>query len=344
MGGVGHNRRPVAGIDLDLQAESAIFERMEMVVQVPVTPDRSKDSILEEFGGKIEFARELASLTSFGTGGRAKYFLQVHSAEELIGALKAIRKLKIPFFVMAGGTNLLVSDSGFDGLVIKIDIEGIKLTEDTKIECSAGEKLSSLVSFATDHNLTGLEFAAGIPGTVGGAVYGNAGAFGHEIGSVVSELTLIDKSGVIRTEAGEYCRLSYRHSIFKESGEIVISAKFKLQSGNRKEIQHKVDSALARRNERLPVNANTAGSFFKNIPDPAQENGKLAAGRLLEEVGAKELCVGGACVSEKHANIIVNSGRATSKDIRELADILKKRVCDRFGVELQQEVQQLGDF
>jgi UDP-N-acetylmuramate dehydrogenase len=244
---------------------------------------------------------------------------------------------------MGGGSNLLVSDAGFDGLVIKLEIKGLRLADSRLVEVGGGEQLVDLVNFTTENSLSGLEFAVGIWGSVGGAIYGNAGAFGGEVGQVLEKAVLVDSRGGVRTEGAPYFQFAYRHSRLKETHEIVASATFGLSPGKKPEIERRVDEILAQRAERHP-DRRTAGCFFRNIPDPSQEHGKLPAGKLLEEVGARELCVGGARVYDKHANIIVNTGKATSKDIRQLADMLKKRVLDRFGIELQEEVQQLGSF
>ncbi len=300
--------------------------------------------LLEAFGTNLEFSRDLAPLTSYKTGGRAKYFLSVGSVDEAVRSIKAVKRLKIPHFVMASGSNLLVSDEGFDGLVIKMDITGRQKISDTEIESGAGEELMALVDFATSSSLTGLEFAAGIWGTVGGAVYGNAGAFGGEIGAIVTTITVVDDNGQPKILTADECGFSYRHSALKNSTDIIVSARIQLSGGDPEKIQAKVDEILAAREGKHPNEGRSAGCFFKNIPDPKEEHGKLPAGRLLEEAGAKDLKVGGARVFDKHANIIVNSGNASSKDIRQLADMMKKRVFDRFGIELQEEVQQLGRF
>lgn len=300
--------------------------------------------MLEAFGTNIQFGKELAPLTSFKTGGRARYFIKPEDAEEVIRAVKAARKLKIPFFVMGDGSNLLVSDSGYNGLVIQIAIRELTLVSATEIRCGSGELLIALVDFATANSLTGLEFAAGIYGSTGGAIYGNAGAFGGEIGNLISSVTLIDRQGEMKNVGSEYCKFDYRHSFLKESGDIIVAARYKLEAGDMRAIQAKVDEILAQRSERHPRERMSAGCFFKNIPDEREKHGKRAAGELLEEIGAKELSVGDAKVFDKHANIIVNSGNATSKDIRQLADILKDKVFQRFGVELIEEIQQLGEF
>ena len=317
---------------------------MKMVDESRVSADFPMTTLLEAFGTNLEFSKELAPLTSFKTGGRAKYFLSVESVDEAVRSIKAARKLEIPYFVMASGSNLLVSDDGFEGLVVKMDIKGLKVLGDSEVESGAGEDLMALVNFATKSSLTGLEFAAGIWGTVGGAVYGNAGAFGGEIGSLITSVTVVGDDGSLRTLSRSDCGFSYRHSALKEGNDVIVAARVKLALGESKAIQSKVDEILAAREGKHPHDGRSAGCFFKNIPDPKEEHGKLPAGKLLEEVGAKELSVGGARVFEKHANIIVNTGNASSKDIRQLADIMKQRVLDRFGIELQEEVRQLGRF
>jgi UDP-N-acetylmuramate dehydrogenase len=314
-----------------------------MVVQPKVIPNLPVSKLIEAFGTELEFSRELAPLTSFETGGPARYFLVARSVDNVVRAIRSAGALAIPVFVMGGGSNLLVSDDGFDGLVIKLEIKGLRLVDEHSVEVGGGEHLIDLVNFASENSLSGLEFAAGIWGSVGGAIYGNAGAFGGEVGQVLEKAVLVDGKGGVRTESATYFQFGYRHSHLKETREIVASATFRLTPGEKPEIEKRVNEILAQRAERHP-DRRTAGCFFRNIPDPTQEHGKMPAGRLLEEVGARELCVGGARVYDKHANIIVNTGRATSKDIRQLADMLKKRVLDRFGIELQEEVQQLGSF
>jgi UDP-N-acetylmuramate dehydrogenase len=306
-----------------------------------VSPQLPNSVLLEAFGTDLEFSRELAPLTSFKTGGAARYFLTARSEADLMRAVKAARRLKIPLFIMGGGSNLLVSDDGFDGLVVKLDVLGLEVLGDTHLKVGAGESLMDTINFAAENSLAGLEFAAGIWGTVGGAIYGNAGAFGGEVGSVLERATLVDNSGDLREVEPSYFRFDYRHSYLKETREVVVTATFGLESGNREEIESRIHDILVQRDQRHPGEL-TAGCFFRNIPDDTQEHGKLPAGKLLEEAGAKDLSVGGARVYEKHANIIVNTGRATSKDIRQLADMMKQKVMNRFGIELQEEVQQLG--
>ena len=304
----------------------------------------SMATMLAAFGPNIEFGRDLAPFSSFRTGGKARYFIQVESAGEVAKAIRAARQLSIPRFLLGGGTNILISDSGFDGVVIKLDVRGISLASPSCIECGAAEELMDLVTFAADHSLTGLEFAAGIFGTVGGAIYGNAGAYGSEIGSVVESITLVDNDGVEQTVDAEYCRFGYRDSYLKVTREVVTTARLRLAPGNQEAIRARIDEILTSREGKHPVDGMSAGCFFKNVPDADQPHGKLPAGKLLDEVGAKNLSVGGARVFDKHANIIVNTGNATSKDIRELADMMKKKVQDTFGITLEEEVQVIGQF
>jgi UDP-N-acetylmuramate dehydrogenase len=296
------------------------------------------------FGPKLEFNKGLAPFTSFKTGGSARYFISTQTVDDVAQAVKAAKKLNLPYFFLGGGSNLLVSDQGYDGLIIRIDVRGLKLIGKVEVECGAGEELAALVDFAAENSLSDLEFASGIWGTVGGAVYGNAGAFGGDIGSVVTEVTLIDNEGEVKTVGPEYCRFGYRDSYLKTSGEAIVKARFKLKKGDAGQIRQRIDEILALRRDKHPVDGRSAGCFFKNIPDPSQPHGKVPAGRLLEEVGAKRMAVGGARVFEKHANIIVNTGSAMSDDIRKLADLLKKKVYEKFGVKLQEEITQLGKF
>ena len=315
-----------------------------MVEQLSVKPNPTNDQMLAAFGDGLEFDKELGRFTSFKTGGSAKYFLKVHSAQETANAVLKARELNLPFYLIGGGSNLLISDSGIDGLVVKADVRGLEIINQTNILCGAGEDLMELINFAADNGLTGLEFASGIWGSVGGAIFGNAGAYGGEIKDVTRQITLVDSTGKIKKVDTDYCKFTYRGSALKATKEIVIDTFFELKKGDKKKIREKIDEILAIRASKHPVEGKSAGSFFKNIPDPTQPFGKLPAGKLLEEVGCKELSVGGAKVYEKHANIIVNTGNANSGDIRKLADIMKQRVLDKFDILLEEEVIQLGKF
>jgi UDP-N-acetylmuramate dehydrogenase len=297
----------------------------------------------DKFGELIESDKPLAPFNTFGTGGMAKLFAEVHSEKELSSLIKESNRYQLPIFMLGGGSNLLVSDYGYDGLVIRNSIMGLKVSEEAII-AGAGESLQEMVDFATNNGLAGLEFATGIWGTVGGAIFGNAGAYGLDISSALKSVQLVDKQGNIRNELTSYFEFSYRNSVLKKTGEFVAHAEFSLRAGKKEEIRKKTDEILAERRKKLPFEEHSAGCFFKNIVDKNYEHGKLPAGKLLEEVGAKEIHYGGACVFEKHANIIINNGSATSKDIRNLAEILKSRVKEKFGIELREEITYLGTF
>ncbi len=315
-----------------------------MVENLTVKPSLSRSEMIEYFGPELEFDKDLSRFTTFKTGGPAKYFLTVKSAEEVSESIKTAHRLQIPFFIVGGGSNLLVSDCGFEGLMIKVNVSGLRLIDSNIIFCGAGEELMDLINFSADNSLTGLEFAAGIFGLVGGAIYGNAGAYGGEIADIIKEITLVDMDGNIKKVDANYCKFGYRDSLLKKSNEVVIDALFELSAGEKTDIRSKINEIIEIRAKKHPVEGKCAGSFFKNIPDPKEKYGKLPAGRLLEQAGCKGLKVGGAQVFEKHANIIVNRGNATSSDIRKLADIMKERVSVKFGILLEEEVIQIGQF
>ncbi len=317
---------------------------MEMTERLEVNSDMTNEKMHDIFGAILEVETDLSKYSSFHTGGKASYFIHAKTVGQTVQAVQSASNENIPFIVIGGGSNLLVSDSGYNGLVIKVDVSGLQMIANESIECGAGEDLMSLVNFSVENSLQGLEFAAGIWGSVGGAVFGNAGAYGGEIKDVLTEILLLDRNGKTKIVTPEYCKFGYRDSYLKITKEIILSVKLKLKKGNKTKLQAKVDDILATRAAKHPVEQFCAGSFFKNIPDPNEKYGKLPVGRLLEEVGAKNISVGGAKVFEKHANIIINDGTATSKDIRELADILKQKVFDSFGITLEDEVISIGNF
>ncbi len=300
-------------------------------------------ALKEKFGDRIISNRSLADLNTFGTGGTTRLFFDARTVDELSLIVGMATKSGIPTFLLGGGSNLLVSDKGYDGLVIKNSIMGIELQKD-EIIAGAGENLQTIVDFACENSLAGLEFANGIYGTVGGAIYGNAGAYGSETGDVLKYAQLIDRQGNIRVEQAAYFEFGYRDSKLKRTGEIVTRASFALNLGNKEQIKAKIDEIRNHRNSKLPINRYTAGCFFKNIPDKKEKYGKLSAGKLLDEVGAKGEKFGGAEVFEKHANIIINDGTASSGDIRRLAKKLKIKVKERFNIDLTEEITLLGNF
>jgi len=290
-------------------------------------------------GDKLKHNVVLANYTYFKIGGPCDFFFEAKKTEDLIDAILLARELKINYFILGGGSNLLVSDKGFRGLVIKNSCKRIQVNKE-KITAQSGTNLKDLVNMATANSLSGIEFCAGIPGTVGGAVCGNAGAFGHSIGEVLCEGVLLKKDGKIEIVDKDFFRFGYRESRLKKSGDILLSAAIQLKKDRKERIKLKVEKNLAERKKRTPWKRNSAGCFFKNIV--TQKGHILSAGFLLDQVGAKELEVGDAAVFKKHANIFINKGDAKAKEVKKLARILKDRVKKRFGVNLEQEVICLG--
>ncbi len=285
----------------------------------------------------------LATHTTFGTGGPADLFVETASTAKLAEAIQLAERLAIPYVIIGEGSNLLISDDGYRGLIIRNQIMGVAV-KDRELVVGAGERLDRAVDYATDHALTGLEFAAGIWGTIGGAVCGNAGAYGSQISSVFGRAELVDWQGNIRVEPQAYFEFAYRHSRLKATGEAVSRAWFCLEAGSGIDIARRTEEIRLSRRQKHPVQPCSAGCFFRNIEAENQPNGRLSAGKLLDEVGAKRLRVGAAAVFDRHANILINTGGASSRDIRKLADILKARVKERFNVDLQEEVICLGNF
>ena len=276
----------------------------------------------------------LAPFTTFGIGGKADFFYRAPKPERLIRAIRTAQEYGLLCFVLGGGSNVLVSDAGYRGLVIKNECSEILATKGD-VTCQSGAALRDVVDRATESSLSGLEFAAGIPGTVGGAIRGNAGAFGQGIGEVLTRAVILTEKGDIGEVDREYFEFGYRDSWLKRTGEVVLSATFQLAESSRQDIQQKIEANLVRRNERIPWQSRSAGCFFKNVDGP---QGKIPAGLLLEKIGAKGMRQGDARVSPQHANILINCGSAGADDVWELAQRLKEKVRQEFDIELQEEV------
>ncbi len=290
-------------------------------------------------GDKLKRDEILAPYTYFKIGGPCDFFFNAEKIDDLINAVLLAQELKVNYFILGEGSNLLVSDNGFKGFIIKNSCHKIEVNKST-ITAQSGAKLNDLVKMATSNSLTGMEFCAGIPGTVGGAVCGNAGAFGRSIGEFLSEAVLLKKEGAIDIVDKDYFDFDYRESELKRSGDTLLSASFQLKKGKTERIKLKVEKNLAERNKRLPKRRNSAGCFFKNIV--TGDGNKISAGLLLDQVKAKKLRVGDAAVFNKHANVLINRGKAKAKEVKKLARILKDRVKRRFGLELEEEVRLVG--
>jgi UDP-N-acetylmuramate dehydrogenase len=287
---------------------------------------------------------KLSPFTTFRIGGPADFFLQADSVKKLLLGLEFARSHGLPVFVLGGGSNLLVSDLGFRGLVIKNALRGIR-QKGASITVRSGESLSRLLCFAADRSLGGLEFAAGIPGTVGGALYGNAGAYGQAVGDFLARAEIISMDGTRRVVDRDYFKFRYRHSRLKETGEILTWAAFSLHPGSRCESLARMEGILAERAKKHPSREwGCAGSFFKNLDPPNPGENRMPAGRLLDQVGARGVKVGSAVVFPGHANFLANPGGATAAEVLELAGKLKEKVKERFGIELEEEVLYVGEF
>ncbi len=276
--------------------------------------------------------------TTFRIGGPADLFLMPSSIEGVSRAAAYLREREIPFFILGNGSNLLVSDKGYRGVVIQISrrLSAIE-TEGTRIRAEAGALLSRVASAAAGNSLTGMEFASGIPGTLGGACLMNAGAYGGEMKQVLQEVTCLSTDGVIRRTGPEDMGLSYRHSAFMDSGDVILSAVLSLKEGDPAGIRARMDELKAMRTSKQPLDLPSAGSTFKR-PEG------YFAGKLIMDAGLRGYRVGDAQVSEKHCGFVVNRGEATARDVWTLIKDVRERVLKDAGVELVPEVRFLGEF
>jgi UDP-N-acetylmuramate dehydrogenase len=275
--------------------------------------------------------------TTFRTGGPADLLVQPE-AEQIAPILEVCRNEEIPWTVIGNGSNLLVGDGGIRGVVLEIGKQMSDVViEGTVITAGAGAMLSSIASRAAAAELTGMEFASGIPGSLGGAVVMNAGAYGGEMKDILQKVTVLTPDGTVQTLSVEELELSYRHSIIPEKGYLVISAVLKLQPGNADEIQSIMDDLKEKRVSKQPLEYPSAGSTFKR-PEG------YFAGKLIQDAGLRGFRVGGAQVSEKHCGFIINRDQATSTDICQLMQQVSEIVYEKFGVRLEPEVKKIGEF
>ncbi len=276
--------------------------------------------------------------TSFRIGGCADYFVIPHNEQELGKCIEICRERELPLFIMGNGSNLLVSDRGFRGVILQIfrSMGEIK-AEGTVLEAGAGALLSAVAARAAASGLTGFEFAGGIPGTVGGACFMNAGAYGGEMKDVLTEISVLDRAGEKRMIPASELGMGYRTSAVSREGYIVLGARIGLAAGNREEIASKMEEYKKRRQTKQPLELPSAGSTFKR-PEG------YFAGKLIMDAGLRGYSVGGAQVSEKHCGFIVNRGGASAEDVKNLIRHIQKTVREHSGVELVPEIRFLGDF
>ncbi len=293
-----------------------------------------KDIISEE---NIYIDEPMSRHTTFRTGGPASLFLCPGNIQELEKVAQLIRKLGLPYFIIGNGSNLLVSDAGFEGVMISLErLDSISLVGENKILAQAGALNSGIAAFARDNSLTGFEFAAGIPGTIGGAMIMNAGAYGGEMKMITEQVDVLSPEGEFMTLSNDNMEFGYRNSAIKGRGYIVLSALLKLKKGSEKEISETMKELALKRKEKQPLEYPSAGSTFKR-PEG------YFAGKLIEDAGLRGFSVGDAQVSEKHCGFVVNKGNATSSDIYELIKEVKDRVYASFGVTLEPEVIMVGE-
>jgi len=286
--------------------------------------------------GRVLYDEPLSRYTSFRIGGPADCMLFPKDVEDLKAVLHLASKEKIPYTILGGGNNTLVRDGGIRGIVLNLEgtFQGL-LVEGEEVKAGAGVRLSRLLAFCSKLGLSGLEPLTGVPGTVGGAVWGNAGAFGGTISDCLTRLRVVTREAqelILERENLDFC---YRHSSLPD-GSVVVEATFTLTRGDPQEIRRRIAQLLIQRNRSQPVELRSAGSVFKNPPGDY-------AGRLVEEVGLKGYRIGDAQVSPKHGNFIVNLGRATAKDVLALVQLMKDQVRRKKGVELELEIRVVGE-
>ncbi len=300
---------------------------------------------LRHLEARVTPAVRLADLTTFRLGGPCAALVDCATPERATQAIRAVAAAGLPYWLLGGGSNLLAADGGLDRVVIRYASGTPDIQADgTCVTVSGATRLDDLAAWAGARGLAGLAFASGIPGTVGGAIAGNAGAFGQQLGDRVLSVTLLDPAGRPLTAAGDELSFAYRHSRLLTSGEIVLAARLRLEPGDPVRLEAERAEILELRRTRHPDwrTTPTAGSFFKNVAPTSAAGRRQSAGWFLEQAGAKSLRVGGARVFEKHANIIVGEPGCTARDVRELARLMADLVRTKFSIELQPEVRMLG--
>lgn len=298
-----------------------------------------KQKFCREFGSdRVLLEEPMKRHTTFRIGGPAEVFVMPGNLEEVQRILEICRTEDLPYFILGNGSNLLVSDRGYRGVVIQLDRNfGEVKVEGTEIHASAGALLSTIAVAARRASLTGFEFAGGIPGTLGGAVVMNAGAYGGEMKDVLRKVMVMDQSGKVFEIPAEELQMGYRTSIIKTAGYIVLGAVLSLKEGNLEEIKMLTRKLSEQRTSKQPLEYPSAGSTFKR-PEG------YFAGKLIMDSGLRGYRVGGAQVSEKHCGFVINTGDATAQDVRTLMSDVRRIVKEKFGVTLEPEVKFLGDF
>ena len=284
---------------------------------------------------RIKQNEPMKNHTSFKIGGPAEFYIKITSIKELQKILEFAKKEKIKITILGNGSNVLVSDSGIKGIVIRTNLKEIKIEpkEQNKIEITVDDAtpIGFLAQKLLKEEITGFEEISGIPGTIGGAILMNAGAHGKEMKDIVTEITAIDYNGKIHKFTNEQAKFTYRNSIFSSGKYIILQAKIILEKGNAKEIKAKMDEYAQFRKEKQPIEYPSAGSTFKRGTD-------FITAKLIDEAGLKGYTIGGAKVSEKHAGFIINTGNATAQDVLDLAKYVTDKVYEKFGKKIEFEI------
>ncbi|MCX6811332.1 MAG: UDP-N-acetylmuramate dehydrogenase [Candidatus Berkelbacteria bacterium] len=310
------------------------------------------DTLKEKTGLKVQENVPLKNLTTIHIGGNARYFIEARDVHELLAVAKTVVELGVKFFILGGGSNLIISDSGFEGVVIKNE-SGDMSIESNEVMVDSGIKLPVLIRKLAELDMGGLEFLCGIPGTLGGAVVNNAGAFGDSISNHIKSVTILDHKGEVRIVLKNDLQFGYRSSIFKQISEhekrgIILRVRLILRKGAREEIARKINNYLRLRADQ--PKGLSCGSYFKNPKieliekewEQVVKDGRIPAGYLLEQINAKGRRDGAVFVSPKHANWIINKGKGKAEEVKRLAESLKAEVDRRFGIQLEEEVEYIG--
>lgn len=301
----------------------------------------------------------LAPYTTFKIGGEARYFFIAKTSEEIKLAVQIAKELKIPYYIIGNGSNILVSDRGFDGLIIRIMNQELRITNQ-EVFVESGISLGKLVKDFVEEGLSGLEWLIGIPGSLGGAIYGNAGAFGRSIGEAVENVKVFNADSLEEENlTGKECEFAYRSSLFKKRKYIILSAVLKLKKGDRAESKKIIKEYIEKRRGKHPAGP-SAGSVFKNVliaenqkafeklikrhpeAEKFKATGKIPAGWLIEEYGLLGKKIGGAMISKEHGNFIINTGNASAGDAIMLISLIKQKIRVNFGIQLEEEIQYVG--
>jgi UDP-N-acetylmuramate dehydrogenase len=298
------------------------------------------------FGDRVRTNAPLAPLTTFRVGGPADWLVDARSGDEIVAALRLAHRAGVPVTMLGGGSNVLVADAGVRGLVIRPRGGDVRALDEGHAQADAAVTINGLVRWTINHGRAGLEAWAGTPGTVGGAIFGNAHFGGRLIGELVERVQLASRDGVTKDVAAEAMAFGYDRSRLQTTGEVLVSAVFRVSSGEPGALRAVARQSLAYRKRTQPLDTPSAGCIFQN-PEPSRDalpaGIPWSAGALVDRAGLKGAAAGGARVSPTHGNFIVNEGAATARDIRELIERCRAAVRDRFGVELRDEIVYLGN-